>query len=98
MRKIIRVADPDLGSGAFLTSGSGIWDGKNPDPVSGMNIPDLIMKRMRIRDPDLLTLDPEWKKIGSGMLNKHPGSSTMKKSVPKNLKYSTGTSNEPKKM
>jgi hypothetical protein len=38
------VADPDPGSGAFLTPGSGIRDGKekNPDPDqrSHINIPD----------------------------------------------------------
>jgi hypothetical protein len=30
----------DLGSGAFLAPGSESGMGKNPDPVSGMNIPD----------------------------------------------------------
>jgi hypothetical protein len=39
------VADPGPGSGAFLTPGSGIRDGKKSDPGwkkvgSGMNIPD----------------------------------------------------------
>jgi hypothetical protein len=36
------VADPDLGSGASMIPGSGsrIQDGKNPDPGSGMNVPD----------------------------------------------------------
>jgi len=28
------VADPDPGSSAFLTTGSGIRDGENPDPAS----------------------------------------------------------------
>jgi hypothetical protein len=41
------VADPDPGSGAFLTSGSRIWDGlkfriRILDPKSGMNNPDYI--------------------------------------------------------
>jgi len=30
------VGDPDTGSGAFLTPGSGIRDRKNPDPGSGI--------------------------------------------------------------
>jgi hypothetical protein len=67
------VANPDLVSGAFLTPGSGIRDGKksgsgmekNPDPGSGMNIPDHFSESletvfrakntslMRIRDPEL---------------------------------------------
>jgi hypothetical protein len=33
------VADPDPGSGAFLIPGSGMGK-KNPDPGSGVNIPD----------------------------------------------------------
>jgi hypothetical protein len=41
------VADPDPGSGAFLTPGSGIRDpgwvkSQDPDPGSGMNNPDHI--------------------------------------------------------
>jgi hypothetical protein len=40
------VADPDPGSGAFLTPGSGIWNTFFPDP--GSRIPDL---RSRIPYP-----------------------------------------------
>ena len=44
--------DPDPGSGAFATpgSGSGIRDGKNPDPGSeiGMNIPNHISESSEI--------------------------------------------------
>jgi hypothetical protein len=36
----ISIADPDPGSGAFLTPGSGIYDGKHPDLGSGIDIPD----------------------------------------------------------
>jgi hypothetical protein len=36
----IVVAYPDPGCSAFLTPGSGIQDGKNPDSGSGLNIPD----------------------------------------------------------
>jgi len=32
-----RVADPELGSGAFLTPGSWIWDGENRDLDPGSN-------------------------------------------------------------
>jgi hypothetical protein len=42
------VADPDLGSGAFLTPGSGIREWKNSDPGSGtgMNIQDHISESL----------------------------------------------------
>jgi hypothetical protein len=36
------VADPDPGSGAFLTPGSGMVESQHPDPGSGMNNPDHI--------------------------------------------------------
>ncbi len=36
------VADPDPGSGAFLTPGSGMGRSQHPDPGSGMNNPDHI--------------------------------------------------------
>jgi hypothetical protein len=36
------VADPDPGLGAFLTTGSGIRDGRNSASGSGMNNPDHI--------------------------------------------------------
>jgi hypothetical protein len=38
----ISVADPDPGSGAFLTRGSGMGRSQHPDPGSGMNNPDHI--------------------------------------------------------
>jgi hypothetical protein len=40
------VADPDPGLGAFLTSGSGVGEGQHPDPGSGMNNPDHIVKNL----------------------------------------------------
>ncbi len=61
------VADPDPGSGTFLTSGSGIRKGKKSDLGSGINIPDHFSKsletflglkyvnslmRIRISDPE----------------------------------------------
>jgi hypothetical protein len=41
------VTDPDPGSGAFLTSGSGMGKNQDPDPGSrsGMNNPDHISER-----------------------------------------------------
>jgi hypothetical protein len=44
------VSDPDWGSGAFLTTGSGIWDGKKLNPESGsrMNNPDHISESLEI--------------------------------------------------
>ena len=38
------VADPDPGSGVFMTPGSGIWDGKKTRSGSGMNIPDHVFE------------------------------------------------------
>jgi hypothetical protein len=86
------VADP--GSGAFLTPGSGM--GKNSGSGSGMNNSNHIsenletilfgvkilkffdcgsgMKKIRI---------PGWKKFGSGIRNKHPGSATLVVRKPK---------------
>jgi hypothetical protein len=42
------VADPDPGSGAFLTPGSGVGKKSDPDPASrsGMNNPDHISERL----------------------------------------------------
>ncbi len=37
------VADPDPGSSAFLTPGSGMGRSQHPDPGSGMNNPDHIL-------------------------------------------------------
>jgi hypothetical protein len=36
------VTDPDPGSGAFLTPGSGMGKNQDPDPGAGMNFPDYI--------------------------------------------------------
>jgi len=47
------VADPDPGSGAFLTPASGIWNRFIPDP--GSRIPDL---GSRISDPVSRIPDP----------------------------------------
>ncbi len=46
------VKDPDPGSGAFLTPGSGM--GKNPDPGSRMNNPDHLSESLEtsVADPD----------------------------------------------
>ncbi len=57
------VADPCPGSSAFLTPGSGIRDlgcmkNQDPDPASGMNIPDHIS--------EIFTLDPGWKNSDPG--------------------------------
>jgi hypothetical protein len=83
-------ADPDPGTGDFLTPGSGIRDEytiRIRVPGSWMNNPDHISESletiyaskylnslMRIRDPG-------WKEFGSGILDKHPGSATL---LPKN--------------
>ena len=40
------VADPDPGSGAFLTPGSGMGESQHPDPGSGMNNPDDIFQSL----------------------------------------------------
>jgi hypothetical protein len=67
-----------------------IWDpdpgwGQNPDPDPGsrMNLPDrfsksletvLGLKILKFFDADT---DPGWKKFGSGIRDKHPGSATL---------------------
>ncbi len=60
------VADPDLGSGAFLTPGSG-----NHDVFFGLKY----LNSLRIRDGK--NSDPGWKKVGSWIRYKHPGSVTL---------------------
>ncbi len=80
---IFSVADPDPGSGAFLTPGSGIRDGLKSGSGSGMNNPDHISESlgtifglnylnslMRIRDPEL-------EQFGSGIRDVYPGSATL---------------------
>jgi hypothetical protein len=80
------VAGPDPGSGAFMAPGSRI--GKKSRSGSGMNISDHIsesletilwVKILKFFDADpgsgsLLTLDPGWKKFGSGIRDKRSGS------------------------
>jgi hypothetical protein len=83
------VADPDPWYGAFLTFGSGILDGKNPDPWTGMNIPDhffperletvIGLKILKFFDADpgsemILTMVPGRKDLDPGIRDKHPGS------------------------
>jgi hypothetical protein len=72
----LSVADPDPGSGAFLTPGSEM--GKKSRSGSGMKNPDHI-SLLKFFDTD-----PGWKKFGSGMENvgsgirdRHPGSETL---------------------
>ncbi len=75
------VADP--GSGAFLTPGSGIRDGLNQDPDISESLEKYFQSRgghhccerlkiLKIFDADpgsgiFLTLDPGWKRFGSGI-------------------------------
>jgi hypothetical protein len=75
---VSRVADPDPGSGAFLTPGSGM--GKKSRSGSGMNILDHTsesleylnsLMRMQIRNPGIfLTLDPGWKNSDPGQTSR----------------------------
>ncbi len=68
------VADPDAGSIAFLISGSGVRDGKNPDLGSRMNIPDHSSESLEtvfwVSDPgssgSLWIRDPGWKNSDPG--------------------------------
>jgi hypothetical protein len=64
------VADPDPGSGVFLTPGSGI--GKKTESGSGMNNPDHISEKLRnqffgLKLLKLFDADPGWEKFGSGI-------------------------------
>jgi hypothetical protein len=76
------LADPDPGSGAFLTPRSGIRDGlkvriRIRDEQPGTYFLELrnhffglkyLISLMRIRDPGWKKfVDPKWKKVGSGM-------------------------------
>ncbi len=63
------VADPGPESGAFLTPGSGIRDLRcmknlDPDPASGMNIPDHISESLEtifeLKIIKLFDADPEY--------------------------------------
>jgi hypothetical protein len=86
------VADPDPGSGAFLTPGSGMGKKsgiriRDEQPGSyflelrnhfmGLKIFNLkyFNSFMRIRNGK--NSDPGWKKVGSGIRDKHPGSATL---------------------
>jgi hypothetical protein len=60
------VADPDPGSGAFLTPGSGM--GKKSGSGSGMNNPDHIFECSNTVFK-LFDADPGRKKLGSGIWN-----------------------------
>ncbi len=81
------VADPDLGSGAFLTPGSGMGKKSGSGSGSGMNNPDHISESLRtifwvkinslMRIRDGKSSDLGWKTFGSGILDKHPGSTTL---------------------
>ncbi len=88
------VADPDLGSGAFLAPGSG--KGKKSRSGSEINIPDHIsesleiifekylnsLMRMRIWDTGIVfTLDPGWKKFESGIRYKNSDSAMLHASL-----------------
>ncbi len=63
------VADPDPGSGAFLTPGS--WMGEKSDSGSGMNNPNHISESLEtifwVKILKFFHADPGWKKIGSGI-------------------------------
>ncbi len=73
LNSLMWICDP-----GFKKFGPGIRDGKNSDPVSGM-------EKFRMRDPGWKKVwirDPGWKKIGSRMekiwiRDKHPGSATL---------------------
>ncbi len=81
------VEDPDLGSGAFLTPGSGM-DKKirkrirNEQPESYFREQFFELKALQFFDEDpgsggIWIQDPGWKKFGSGIQDKHPGSATL---------------------
>jgi hypothetical protein len=83
------VADPDPGSGAFLTLGSGIHDPgwvkiRIRDEQPGSYFQELkkqffglkyLNSLMWIRDGK--NSHPEWKKVVSGIRDKHSGSATL---------------------
>ncbi len=77
-------ADPDPGSGAFLTPGSGIrvpgWIKKKTGSGSGMNNQDHISESLEkifgVKILKFFYADPGWKKFGSGIWdgkNSNPG-------------------------
>jgi hypothetical protein len=88
---ISSVADPDPGFGAFLTSRSGM--GKKSGSGSGMNNPDHVSESLEtifwVKIPKFFYADPGsgketsqirnqgWRKLGSGIKDKHLGSATL---------------------
>ncbi len=69
---------PDPGSGAFLTTGSGMSKKSGSGLGSGMNNPNHISESLN----SLWIRDPGWKKFGSGMekiriRDQHTGSTTL---------------------
>jgi hypothetical protein len=102
MKAVLRIRDPGLG--AFLTSGSGIRDGRKPASGSGIRdeqpgsyflelgnhffaffgVKNKILKFFD-KDPGsgmetVQIRDPGWKKVGSGIRDKHPGPATLDES------------------
>jgi hypothetical protein len=68
------VADPDPGSGIGCLFDPWIRDGRKS--ASGSAFFGLkYLNSLRIRDGD--SSDPGWKKVGSGIRDKHPGSATL---------------------
>jgi hypothetical protein len=78
------VADPDLGSGAFLTLGSGM--GKIRDEQPGSYFREL-RNNLWVKIPVLkfFDVDPGWKNFGGMEINwirdKHPGSATLQRTL-----------------
>ena len=73
----VSVADPDPGSGAFLTPGSGMGrkSGSGTEFVFfGLKYFNSLM---RIRDPGWRQFGSGMEKVGSGIRDKHPGSATL---------------------
>jgi hypothetical protein len=74
---------------------------QDPDPGSGMNNPDHISESLKnyfglkclnslmwIRDPK--NSDPGWKKFGSGIRDKHPGSATLNNRLRSEMEFLNG--------
>jgi hypothetical protein len=96
------VADPNPGSGAFLTPGSGMGrESQHSDPGSGMNNPDhnfssleSIFWGLKYLNSLMRILGPGWRQFGSGMeksriRDKHPGSATLIRKSYKQLRAET---------
>jgi hypothetical protein len=50
----IRIRDPDPGSGAFVTPGSGIWNRFFPDPGSQTHIVESLVTHFRVKSSIIL--------------------------------------------